>query len=59
MMSVTVVVEIRAKEGTKCTLDSPVNLLPGLVSADLGLDTVLRERPYLKEEDVMRLLQSP
>src|SRR5207302_1996328 len=36
MMSVTVVVEDRSKEGTKCTLDSNVNLSLGLVSAALA-----------------------
>ena len=36
MMSVTVVVEVRSKEGTKCTLDSSVNLSLGLVSAALA-----------------------
>ena len=30
-MSVTVVVEVRSKEGTKCTLDSSVNLSLGLL----------------------------
>jgi len=55
MMSVTVVVEVRSKEGTKCTLDSSVNLSLGLVRAGLGLDNVLREYPYLKGEDVVSL----
>jgi hypothetical protein len=55
MMWVTVVVEVRSNEGTKCILDSSVNLSLGLVRAGLGLDNVLREYPYLKGEDVMSL----
>jgi len=55
MMSVTVVVEVRSKEGTKCTLDSSVNLSLGLVRASLGLDNVLREYSYLKGEDVVSI----
>jgi len=48
MMSVTVVVDVKSKEGTKWTLDSSVNLSLGLVRAGLGLDNFLREYPYLK-----------
>jgi hypothetical protein len=49
MMPVTVVIEIKAKEGKKSTLGSSVNLSLGLVSAGLGLDSVLREYPYVRK----------